>query len=314
MKIVDIPRDLTAYEFYNNLLPNVVGSNDQEILLDMSNTKRIEPLVIPNLLCLAFIEKRNSNKKLVLSVPDTVSGGMVRNYMNQIGFTNYAYKYDLFDFQFNPYGGMEGKQIDPICRTLIFNADDSLDIIYRGVETCISPFSEAYLSKFQIYDSENCIFANEITEFLEEILFNCKKHARSFSITTMHANYAAKKIYIAVSDVGCGFMNSLNQQIILEGLHDEINDELMAILQGVYKRKDSKIYGLYNVIRRVLDYDGKVRIHSNDTQIIFTPRIKHNFVEKKLLNDESFKKFNVKNTAKYDGVHIEIEIPLDKDK
>ena len=314
MRIVDVPRDLTAYEFYNNLLPNIVGTNEQELCLDMSNTKRIEPLVIPNLLCLAFIEKRNSNKRLVMSIPDTVSGGMVRNYLNQIGFTYYANKYDLFEFQFNPYGGLEGKQIDPLCKTLIFNADDSLDNIYRGVEMCISPFSEAYLSKFQIYDSENCIVANEITEFLEEILFNCKKHARSFSITTMHANYAAKKIYIAVSDVGCGFMSSLNKQSILAGIHDEIDDELMGILHGVYRRKDSKIYGLYNVIRRVLDYDGRVRIHSNDTQIIFTPRIKQSFTEKNILNTEGFKKYNVKNTVKYDGVHIEIEIPLEKDK
>lgn len=306
MRIIDIPRDLTSYEFFSNVLPAVVDKKEQEILLDMSNTKRIEPLVIPNLLCLAYKEKIESNKNLIISVPDTVSGGMVKNYLCEIGFVKYAYKFGLFDFQYDPYGGLEGKKIDPICGTLVFNADDSRDIIYRGVDRCISPFSDEYLSRFQIYDSEQCRFINEITEFLEEILLNCKIHAKSFSITTMHANYSAKKIYIAVSDIGCGFLSSLGDC--------ELYNEKDAILQGVYKRKDSKIYGLFNVIRRVLDYGGKVRIHSNDTQLIFTPRIKDGFINGSLQSLESFAQYNVKNTAYYDGVHIEIEMPLEKEK
>lgn len=306
MRIIDIPRDLTSYEFFSNVLPMLVNTDDIDIVLDLSNTKRIEPLVVPNLLCLAYKEKIEKKKNLILSVPDTVSGGMVKNYLHEIGFTEYAYKFGLFDFQSNPYGGLEGKQIDPICGTLVFNADDSKDVIYRGVDRCITPFSEAYLSRFRIFDLEHSMFVNEITEFLEEILLNCKIHAKSFSITTMHANYSMKKIYIAVSDIGCGFWGSLKEC--------KIDSEQAAILEGVYKRKDSKIYGLYNVIRRVLDYGGKVRIHSNDTQIIFTPRIKNDFVLGRLCEMDSFTKYNVKNTAYFDGVHIEIEMPLEKEQ
>ena len=122
----------------------------------------------------------------------------------------------------------------------------------------------------------------------------------------MHANYSLKKIYIAVSDIGCGFLGSLKDC--------KIDNEKEAILEGVYKRKDSKIYGLFNVIRRVLDYGGKVRIHSNDTQIIFTPRIKNEFIWGRLCKIDSFTKYNVKNTAYFDGVHIEIEMPLEKEQ
>ena len=306
MRIIDIPRDLTSYDFFASVLPQIVNTEEIKIMLDMSNTKRIEPLVIPNLLCLAYKVKIGAQKRLILSIPDTVSGGMVKKYLYEIGFTKYANRFGLFDFQYNPYGGLEGKQIDPICGTLVFNADDSKDVIYRGVDRCITPFSEVYLSRFQIFDTEQSIFINEITEFLEEILLNCKIHAKSFSITTLHANYSSKKIYIAVSDIGCGFLGSLEKETI--------HDEREAILEGVYKRKDSKIYGLFNVIRRVLDYGGKVRIHSNDTQIIFTPRIKNEFIFGKLQNLDSFQKYNVKNTAYYDGVHIEIEMPLEKEK
>lgn len=57
MKIIDIPRDLTSYEFFSNVLPMLVNTDDIDIVLDLSNTKRIEPLVVPNLLCLAYKEK-----------------------------------------------------------------------------------------------------------------------------------------------------------------------------------------------------------------------------------------------------------------
>ena len=146
---------------------------------------------------------------------------------------------------------------------------------------------------------------NEITAFLEEILINCKVHAKSFSITTLHANYSAKKIYISVSDVGGGFLGTVEEAV---------ENEKEAILNGVYKRRESKIYGLYNVIRRVLEYDGKVRIHSNDTQIIFTKRLLKCFSDGNLQEMASFDKYNVKQTPQYDGVHIEIELPLEKGK
>lgn len=306
MRIIDVPCDLTSYEFYSNILPQIMLGTEKEIVLDMSVTRRIEPLVIPNLLCSAYRVKEDYQRILKILIPDTAAGGAIRNYLNEIDFTKMAFQFDLLEFVYSPYGGCDGKKIDPICGTLVFNANDSRDTIYRGIDMCIAPFAEAYLQKFQIYDLEQSRYMNEITEFLEEILLNCKIHAKSFSFTTLHANYSAKKIYISVSDVGCGFINTLEQK--------SIGNEMQAILAGVYKRKNSKIYGLYNVIRRVLDYDGRVRIHSNDTQIIFTPRIKNVFMQEKLELDSSFEKYNVKKTVQYDGVHIEIELPLEKEK
>lgn len=303
MKIIDIPYDFTSYEFYSNILPQISISRNEDFMLDMSFTRRIEPLVIPNLLCLGYGIKKQQGIIPKLLIPDTATGGLIRNYLNEISFTKYATRAGLFEFIQDPYGGMEGKKIDPICGTLIFNASDNKEYIHRGVDMCISPFSEEYLSRFQIYDDTQYRYMNEITEFLEEILINCKVHAKSFSITTLHANYSAKKIYISVSDVGRGFLNTSEEHI---------TNEKEAILIGVYKRRQSKIYGLYNVIRRVLDYDGKVRIHSNDTQIIFTKRLLESFIEGKLEKMDSFEKYNVKKTAQFDGVHVEIELPLEK--
>lgn len=133
MIILDIPRDFTSYEFYSNILPKIVMTEEKEIVMDMSITRRIEPLVIPNLLCCAYKMWMDSEKNFRMLIPDTVTGGMIRNYLNEIEFTKYAQRFSLYDFVYDPWSGLDGKQIDPICGTLIFNADDSRDEIYRGV-------------------------------------------------------------------------------------------------------------------------------------------------------------------------------------
>lgn len=231
----------------------------------------------------------------------------MKNYLNEIGFFHYANKYGLFEFCSSPYSGLTGKKIDPICGTLYFDTENTVDEINRGVELCIAPFADEYLYKFECIrsDLDQTYYVNDITEFLSEIIMNCKQHAHSFSFTTLHAKYSAKKIYISVSDFGCGFLNTIASDLYCK-------DEVEAILCGVYKRKESKVYGLYNIIRRVLEYNGKVRIHSNSEQLIFTPKILTSFLKNELLKNDNFKKYNIKRNVPFSGVHIEIELPLER--
>lgn len=309
---IDVPRDLTSYEFYNNLLiqrEKKIVAEEQDIILDFSRTYRIEPLVVPNMLCFGYEFRKKYGNVAKIYIPDISYSGELKNYMNEIGFIKYAERFGLFEFITSPYGGLQGKKIDPICGTLYFDTQNSIDEINRGVEYCITPFAEQYLSKFESMHkcNDGIYYKNEITEFLTEMIINCRTHAKSFSFTTLHAKYSANKIYIAVSDFGCGFSNTI-------GLSEKCKDEVAAILAGVYRRKDSKVYGLYNVIRRVLEYDGKVRIHSNNVQIIFTPRILKSFLNEKLFDDNGFETYNVKRNLPFEGVHIEIELPLERGK
>lgn len=306
---IEMSQDITSYEFYTHILPrrNNIYCGFDSIILDFSRTYRIEPLVVPNLLCLGYELKIRSGKAPKIFFPNTSYAGEVKNYLNEIDFIHYATKYGLYEFITSPYGGLSGKKIDPICGTLYFDAENTIDEINRGVELCISPFADEYLYKFESIrnSSDEIYYVNEITEFLEEIIMNCKQHAHSFSFTTLHAKYSAQKIYISVSDYGCGFMNTIDKGVCCK-------DEVTAILYGVYKRKDSKVYGLYNIIRRVLEYDGKVRIHSNNEQIIFTPRVLQSFIRGELLSDRNFEKYNIKRNVPFSGVHIEIELPLER--
>lgn len=306
---IEMSHDVTSYEFYTNILPirNQIEYGLGDIILDFSRAYKVEPLVIPNLLCLGYdLGIKNGNVPKIY-FPDTSYAGEVKNYLNEIGFFHYAIKYGLFEFWGSPYGGLNGKKIDPICGTLYFDTENTIDEINRGIELCIAPFADEYLYKFESLRNsyDKTYYVNEITEFLGEIIMNCKQHAQSFSFTTLHAKYSAKKIYISVSDFGCGFLNTI-------GFDSNCKDEVMAILYGVYKRKDSKVYGLYNIIRRVLEFDGRVRIHSNTDQIIFTPKLLQKFIENKLLGDTNFEKYNIKRNVPFTGVHIEIELPLER--
>lgn len=59
---IDVPRDLTSYEFYNNLLmqrEERIVTEEQDIILDFSRTYRIEPLVVPNMLCFGYEFRKN---------------------------------------------------------------------------------------------------------------------------------------------------------------------------------------------------------------------------------------------------------------
>lgn len=306
---IEIPKDLTSYEFYNSVVKevNYKVSNGCKIVLDFSKTFRVEPLVIPNLLCMGYFLQQKYNSKAIVDIPDTSYASGVKNYLNQIDFIEYVNKYSLYDFLTTPYGGVYGKEIDPICGTQYFDPEYSDAEIFRGIEESILPFADEYLYKFLKMEQRGnkIYYVNEIVEFLTEIIINCKIHAMSFSFTTLHAKYSAKMIYISVSDMGGGFSNTIDNR-------KENTKEVEAILYGVYKRRESKVYGLYNVIRRVLEFNGKVRIHSNNAQIIFTPRILDSFISGRIYQDVTFKKYNIKEQLPFDGVHIEIELPLER--
>lgn len=305
---IEIPRYLTSYEFFNSVLPQYQegGWRDKgNIILDFSETVKVEPLVIPNLLCLGYAIKREIGMPFIY-IPDTNDTAMLKNYLYAIGFTQYAEEYGLYRFVNPAADGLRGKRPDPICKTLYFDLQDSVDDICGSVRYCVAPFDDKYLSRFRSEQKTDTgiYYANDITEFLSELIMNSQTHARSFSFVTMHAKYSVNTIYLAVSDFGCGFLYTASE-------FAKCRDEVEAIFAGIYRRKESKVYGLYNVIRRILEFRGKVRIHSNDRQIILTQRTLNHFLENQLQNNTSFKEYNIKRTVPFDGVHIEIELPLE---
>lgn len=323
VNVISISRYLSSVEFYDTLLKQVLflkqyHRSDNPIVLDFSETKKIEPLVISNLLCLGKYVLRETGTQMNVRIPETIQAGKLKFYLNEIGFTNLAFN-KIYTFENSPYNGMEGKQLDPLCGCLHFPSDLTKSEIINGINGYVAPFTNKYLNNYLEFSQEEEIYVNKIDHFLYEIIDNCRKHGESDSFMTIHARYSDRTIYIAVSDLGVGFFNSWDKRekdeadkkaesYVLKGKTP--SNELEGILCGIYKRKESKIYGLYNIIVQTLGLNGTIRIHSNDIQMIFTPRL-FKFMDNPLtLMDGKFYKYNVKRNIQFKGVHVEMEIPF----
>lgn len=305
---VFIPERLTSFEFYNTVLPGIdrADKGNGRIILDFSHIVKIDPLVIPNLLCIGNIVKNRRDNPIVIYIPDTYYSGKVKGYLYSIGFTEYVDEYGLFEFEGEIWGGLCEEHIDPLCKTLYFSSKDSEDDIKQSIDINAKPFADKYISDFESFREfkGEYFYSNDIVDFLTELVINSKLHAKSISFATLHAKHSTKTIFISVSDCGGGFSSTIGKEM-------GARTEEEAILCGIYKRDNSKVYGLYNIIKQVTGCGGKVRIHSNDTQLIFTPKVYESFLYKKLDNDE-FKKYNIRKCKQFDGVHVELEIPFER--
>lgn len=314
-KTIYISNDLTSFEYYKSVLPEIKTilkyyDKIKEVIFDFSGTYKIEPNVIPNLLCLGRVIHSLTGYKAVIRIPDTYSGGKLKNYLYLIGFTRLAK--NNFEFESDPYTGFEGKKIDPLCGTIFFDEEIKESEIERGIDELVGPFAERYLKKYNVYRLEDGQIENNIENLLKELAANAASHGESYSYTTVHAKYSIKKIFIAISDSGIGFWKSCQKKHReeLEYRGYELRNEVEAILYCIYMRKGSQIFGLYAVIYNTIKAGGIVRIHSNNAQVIFTPRILTEFESQSLLKDRDFWKCNVKRGLEFSGTHIEIEIPF----
>ncbi len=314
-KIIYIDRNLTSAVFYNTVLPQVqiilrYYDKISEVILDFSGTVKIEPNVIPNLLSLGRVIESLSGLKAIIRIPETFEGGKLKNYLYQIKFIQLAKS--IFEFESDPYTGFDGKPIDPLCKTIFFDKETSRDEIGYELDGIVGPFANKYLANYNKLCLENGQVENNIVNLLKELAVNATDHGKSYSYTTIHAKYSDKTIYIAISDGGVGFLQSCLDEHAEELISNNkvINNEVEAILYCVYLRGESKIFGLYSVIKDTIGIGGTVRIHSNTSQVIFTKRIEEQFEKGILLKDYSFNKYNVRNNLNFSGAHIEIEVPF----
>ena len=314
-KIIYINDHLSSAEFYDSVLPEIqivlkYYDKINELIFDFSGTSKVEPNVIPNFLSLGKVIKSVLGYKATVRIPDTFKGGKLKNYLYQMKFISLAM--ESFIFESDPYTGFDGKPIDPLCGTVYFSQDATDDEIGFVFDNMVNPFADKYLKKYNKIRLDDGQIENNVVNLLKELAANAKDHGNSYSYTSIHAKYSSHTIFIAISDSGIGFLKSCIEEHLEEIKKNEldIHDEVAAIMYCIYIRKTSKKFGLYAVIKDTITFGGTVRIHSNNSQIIFTPRIKEEFENGTLLKDNSFKKYNIKNDLEFSGAHIELEIPF----
>lgn len=331
-----ITQYLSSREFYKMLshLEDIVSDNDV-VILDFTEVRRIDAVVIPNLLLLGTWIEEKSHTIPYIRLGDDISAGTLKSYLAGINFYELSNSYFMYENEEEKYSGLFGKKMDKRNTTQLFEYKSGLDVAKRRICYNLAPFMRYYLNHFvdeneikQDSRMEYIYEDNILGIFVEELIENSFVYGKCDAIVTVQANYNKKRIYLSVSDNGDGMMKRITEQIIksmkepdyrpdkigsgYNVLKREPHNELEAIWIALYKRKYSDIHGLFNVVRRVLFIGGTVRIHSNDTQLILTPRLYNMFLNETLVSEKSLYEFNILKTVNFKGVHIEIDIPLEE--
>lgn len=330
-KVVQI---LSSREFYKMVdILNEILESEETCILDFTDVKRIDAVVIPNLLFLGkYIEKKTGNIPYI-RLGEDLSAGYLKNYLMGINFYILSDSYFYYEDPDGRYCGLAGKSMDKRNTTERFLFGDGMVVAQRRLFYHVLPFIDNYLGVFrrEKTNSNNVLDANsfhnnDIARFLNEMIENTFIYAESDIIITVQTNFKKDKIFLSVSDPGTGFYESMQNHMDAEGNFlpkDEETDcginilgrrpknEDEALLIGIYKRMFSKTYGLFNVVKNILDLKGIVRIHSNNKQLILTERLKNQFLQGTLIeNLEQLKGYNIVETSLFKGVHFEMELPL----
>lgn len=332
-------KDLTSFEFYNQTLPSLHHFFNErpsgEILFDFSGIDFINPLVVPNILACAVILKEYFKEPVELFIPWKPK---LLSYLHDIKFLEISRTHKLFYLDEKYIGGFKIDSIDKECKTHAFDYGTSLEKIYYELEKSKKIIEFIFKDKF----SAKAEKFDNLMEILCEIIQNGCSHSKSMCFATFQTNLGRnvkyKKAFLSVSDCGIGFYKSIYNKInkgeysakfvtndVFLGLDDKKERDILSILEAIFFRQHENIDGLYDVITRILNQNGVVRIHSNTTQLILT---KSNFEEflkdKKLIFEYFNRKFEElinnklqikyspvrKNEANFRGVHIELEVPL----
>jgi len=175
-----------------------------------------------------------------------------------------------------------------------------------------------------------------ILSVITELCHNGCNHSASSCFASFQVN-KNKKFEFSVSDSGIGYYKSFvaklnnNERLWILNSNNPFqtraDNNINAILEAILYRYRSERQGIFDVFKLILPLGGVVRIHTDNTQMIFTQSNfqEYLFVEvnlkliRKIIHDFKRREIESVNTTysplritdyKFDGVHIEIEIPF----
>ena len=353
---------ITSYTFFSEILPKankcIEDGVHNRVVFDFSTAKSISALMIPNLMCLAVNLRANSIiPDLIVPSPLTSKKSDVVGFLYRTGFFDISEKYGIFEIDHRLIGDIElynsnNKVMFYECRPK--NKEGCFHHEFR--EAFPSNYDSNYstLNKEQSDSDERW---KELSAMLGELAWNSIYHGESFSIVSCSKAYGIA--YASVSDMGEGLYLSINKKIkknnfgtfeniddkdvlisphiekcifdlMKRAVHKPENKQLYAIISSIIFRLDyhykRPYFGIFSVFHNVLSKGGIIRIHSNDTQVVFTKKHfdkgyfqnPNNDIENinqilKLADELANEKSNIRRHKHLPGVHYEIEFPLKKE-
>lgn len=249
-------------------------------------------------------------------------------------FFTYSDKFGLYEYDKDLVGGFLLEQnSNELVQTLFFP---------RNLDTYPQEDLELYIIRnlkksYRILNefTEEFFLTNEhIYVILSELCVNAIRHGQShvFITTSLDKSTKYPKASIAISDTGIGYLKTIKTKPCEElniFSSQDLNMEdgysnAKAIFEAVFFRYERSKYGLIEILRSVIGKNGTVRIHSENTQVVFTHKNIFYYLENKkdslmsaynnFLEESSKKDLKVSPLRvtgyKLAGVHIEMEVPL----
>jgi hypothetical protein len=323
----------------------------EDIVIDLSKTVSVDAMAVPLLLNTArwIIGQKGINPQIY--IPNLDAKKDLKNYLEKVGFFNTCDFYDYYGINTERIFA-KMNQINFATYIFIDNAkDDSQEERERIEESVLrklinSNINNSYVSFWDYWREFNDSQAggNVVENVIRAICANTGIHTKENAILTLQRNIALNRVCISVADCGQGLYDSLKRKkgfqpttMSFEKFKTLKGEEadLYAIVEAVAYRFYDEEYGLYHILIKLLEFQTeqekghrsdkdkvwKMRIHTNNKRIIFTGNncrglekasTKQDFVRKLLMLCKS--KYVARTTCNYPGVHVEIEIPYDKEK
>lgn len=324
------------YEWYltklqRYFLENQKQGTNKRLFLDLSKCNAIDGSVIPNLLVTGYIVKSNTGLIPILYLPDS-NMSHIGNFLRQINFLHINDEREIFEVLSRFREKNIQYKLPDYCTTAFLNDNLSEEQVYEILQKQYGEFfSLKFLENF-IYvvnsRTDKQYFVNILEIFCKQVCFNAIDHGKSFCVITIQVNRRLQKIFISIADCGKGMYSGLEEQIqkgytpvILPSGSEERNSlnrykkDLLAIIEGIVYRYEEEDYGLWNVLRDVLEVHGVMRFHSGKARVILDDEGEEALKcqSKEEVAREIYQKIQKGNRNEvpyYAGTHVEIELPL----
>jgi len=267
-------RSLTPYVFYHYLIPALrscfLDKQPSLISLDMTDVASVSPLVLPNLIVVGKIlcEHFGTPGSLILSTRNIE----MLEFLKGMGFFRFLDQYAFFKYDKDFIHPLESKTRGDLAAVAYIPPEGlSAEEIFHQLLRDNKSINH-FIDHFDTFHMAT-VFARTIGE----LAHNCSTHGRSFAILSA---YGGPKLGLqcAVSYCGIGYRSSLLEHpkdlLVYPESDLRRTDSLAnyrAIIEAVCRRLGNETYGLSTVVRDIAAIRGTTRVHSVDTQVVFTP-------------------------------------------
>lgn len=293
--VIEIPDRLNGTTFYGEILPSIYNNiveGDYNIDFDMHCTELANPEGLVNLMAAAAMIRSKSGHVPQLYLPESPN---LFDYLRRSGFFEWATVPGCESMAFNGFMDTSSKvgykqyHRFPPRFFGVFTHSDEGTTFNRHITNIIT-FVDEIVRECQI----SHVYYYRLFEVLKQVIKNSLEHNMGYRGAL--AYYMIQKtpyntIEFVCSDIGKGFLERMKEMLrendpeaIIKYGHleqklnnrdllfkeDRDNPNLLAIINAVKYREDSKIPGLHTIKEFVKENDGLFSIHSGNYTVSYS--------------------------------------------